>query len=132
MPFSVPSKDPRDVQYGVPDVADRGIGSSPRAQILVLIGGAALIRFAAGMGVYEKDGNMVRPGLAGVPIIAFIAIYVALAMAADFDATRDLAVIFSLLLFVTILINSGIKASKNLSSLVSHKVTFKSKQIRTQ
>lgn len=129
MPVSVPRKDPRDIQYGVPDAADRGMSSSPRAQILVLIGGAALVRFAAGMGVYEADKNIVRPGLKSVPIIAFIAIYIVLAIAVDFDAMRDLAVVFALLLFVTILINYGLTASKNISALLSHRVTFDAKPV---
>jgi hypothetical protein len=118
----------RDVRDGyVPNVATRSVGANPRTQILMLIGGAAMVRFAAGMGVYEKDAktNLVRPGLKGVPWVAFIAVYITMAIAADFDATVDLAVIFSLLLFVTILINYGVKASDNLMSLINHQPSFK-------
>ena len=119
----------RVLSPGVPNVQERTTGANPRTQILLLIGGAAMVRFAAGMGFYEVDKNILRPGLRGVPILAFIAIYVVLAIAADFDATQDFAVMFALLLFVTILINNGVVAMANLQALLLHQPSFDPKPV---
>lgn len=121
----------RGRQY-VPNLEQRTVGATPRYQLLLLIGGAALVRFAAGMGErYDASGkqandrNLARSGLQSVPIIPWIAIYVVFAIAVDFDATRDLAIAFALLLFVMTLITRGQSAATNIGNLVSHQPSFK-------
>lgn len=118
----------------VPNVAQRVNSDDTRYQILALVGGAALIRFAAGMGMVSSEKaktkrNLARSGLSQVPVLSFIAIYIVLAIASDFDATRDLATSFALLLFVMVLIQYGNTASINLLNLVGHQPSFKKQTI---
>lgn len=119
---------------GVPNVEQRVNTDNHRYQLLVLIGGAALIRFAAGMGMVSSERaktkrNLARSGLSKVPVLSFVAIYVVLAIAADFDATRDLAMAFALLVFVMVLIQHGNAASINLLKLVEHQPSFQKRTI---
>lgn len=114
---------------GVPNVEQRVNTDDGRYRILALVGGAAMIRFAAGMGMVDGNRNLARSGLSKVPVLSFIAIYVVLAIASDFDATRDLATAFALLLFVMVLIQYGNAASVNLLNLVGYQPSFKKKPI---
>jgi hypothetical protein len=98
----------------IPNAAERvnDAGTDARRAVLYLIGGAIALQFVSGLDTYErgKGSAAVTAGLNEVTIAAWVGVYIVLAIAADFDTTRDLAVAFALLVFLATAYKFGPKA----------------------
>jgi hypothetical protein len=95
---------------GVPDVAVRTVGADTRRKVMLALTVAYVMRTVSQLergsdGKYEAKA--VYQALLRTNIPAWVVLYAVLAIASDFDATRELAVAFAILIMVSVLLYDG-------------------------
>lgn len=108
---------------GVPNVADRTVYADTRRRIVTALLVAFVIRTVAAMSVDKKtkryDAKNVVAAVQSANVPAWVVVAAVLMMASDFDATSRLAMGFSVLLLVAVVLVDGEPAIKNVNRFVN-------------
>lgn len=112
---------------GVPDVAARTVGADTRRQVMLALTVAYVVRAVSYLERNEATGRYepraIYDALLRTNIPAWVVIYAVLAIASDFDTTRQLSVAFALLLLVAVLLYDGPEFLAIIESIVTPKDT---------
>lgn len=109
----------------IPDVATRTVGADTRRKVLLALTVAFTVRTLA-MFKRNEDGytpQNVWKAVQKTNIPAWVVLYAMLAIASDFDTTRELALAFAILILVAIFLYDGGKFITTIESIVSDEKT---------
>lgn len=115
---------------GVPDVAARTVGADTRRKVMLLLTIAYVIRTVAYL---ERDTKgdytpeRVTDALLRTNIPAWVVIYAVLAIASDFDATREVSIAFAILVLVAVLFYDGPRTLRTIEGWTQPKPASKGK-----
>jgi len=102
---------------GVPNIAARTIGADTRRKVILTLTIAYLVRAIAYL---ERDTKgdytpeRLTDALLRTNIPAWVVIYAVLAIASDFDATREISIAFAILVLVAVLLYDGPRSLKTI------------------
>lgn len=111
---------------GVPDIAARTIGADTRRKVMLTLTIAYLIRAIAYLERDPKGGytpERLTDALLRTNIPAWVVIYAVLAVASDFDATREISIAFAILVLVAVLLYDGPRSLKTIEGWTQPKPT---------